>query len=89
MPAHVSSPSSNGSESIHELDLEEDNEWEDAEVDEEKINVVCLFGEKSFGNINAMLEHCRYVHDCDIVQVRKELGVYVSDRHLEVNSDLH
>lgn len=89
MPVHVSSSSSTGSESIHELDLEEDHEWEDAEVDEEKINVVCLFGEKSFSNVNAMLEHCRYVHDCDIVQVRKELGVYVSERHLGVKNNLH
>ena len=89
MPVDISSSSSSGSESIHELDLEEDNEWEDAEGDEENINVVCLFGEKTFSNVNAMLEHCRYVHDCDIVRVRKELGVYVSDGHLEVDNDLH
>lgn len=89
MPERLSSSSSSGSESIHGLDLEEDNEWEDTEVDEEKVSVLCLFGEKSFGNVNAMLEHCRYVHDCDIVQVRKELGVYVSDGHLEGKNDLH
>lgn len=87
MPAHVSPSSSCSSESIHELDLEEDKEWEDAEADEEKINVICLFGEKSFGHINAMLEHCRYVHDCDIVQIQKELGVYVSAWHLRPEQD--
>lgn len=69
------------------MDLDEDKEWEDAEVDEEKINAVCLFGEKSFSNVNAMLEHCRYVHDCDIVQVRSELGVYVSIWHSDLDSD--
>jgi hypothetical protein len=89
MPAHVSSSSSSATESIHELDLREDKEWEDAEADEEKINVMCLFGEKSFGNVNAMLEHCRFVHDCDIVQVQKELGVYVSVRNLDPGKDSH
>jgi hypothetical protein len=87
MPAHISPSSSSGSGSIHELDLDEDKEWEDAEADEEKINVMCLFGEKSFNNVNAMLEHCRYVHDCDIVQVRNELGVYVSVWHSYLESD--
>lgn len=75
MPPYLHSSSSSSSEGIHDLDLEEDKEWQDAEEDEEKISVMCLFGDRSFSNVNAMLEHCRYVHDCDIVRIQKELGV--------------
>ena len=88
MSAPSVSSSSSSSEDIRQLDLEEDKEWEDAEADEETISFICLFGEKSFGNVNAMLEHCRYVHDCDIVQVQKDLGVCVSDQYSTQDEDL-
>lgn len=75
MPSHISSVSSSSSEGIHELDLREDKEWEDVEPDEEPVSVVCLFGNGTFKSVHAMLQHCHYVHNVDVVRFARELGV--------------
>lgn len=70
-----SSATSSDSEGTNKLDVEEDQDWQDAEPDEEPIKFVSLFGKEVFDSVHAMLKHCKAVHHFDMVKVRNELGV--------------
>ena len=73
-----SSCSSDDVNNIHEINLDEDTEWNDLERDEEKMNLICFFEDDHFDNVLALLQHCKDVHGLDIVKLRSDLGVYVS-----------
>ncbi len=75
MPPGRMSTSSGSSENTDKLNLEDDQEWKDAESDEEKIQYVSLFGKETFDSVHAMLKHCKTAHQFDFVKVRDELGV--------------
>ena len=73
MPSHASSSSSGSSEVSKNIDS--GDEWQDAEPDEEKVIFQCLFGKKTFGDIQSFLEHCKQIHDFDLAHIRSELGL--------------
>lgn len=78
MTSDHSSISSSSSETSNELDLKEDEEWQDAESDEEEIKVQCLFGSNTFSSVELMLEHCKSKYNFDLVRICYELGPQVS-----------
>lgn len=71
------SPCSNCSDSHYTLDLEDDEGWEDLEPDVEKIQIVSLFGEDKFHDVQTMLQHCKDNHQFDLIKIRKELSMYI------------
>lgn len=78
MPPGRSSPTSSFSDHSDELNLDDDEEWKDAESDEERVHFVSLFSEETFDSIHSMLKHCKTVHKFDLVKLREDLGVCAS-----------
>lgn len=78
MPPGRLSPSSSVSDQSDELNLDDDEEWKDAESDEEKVHFVSLFGDETFDSIHSMLKHCKAVHKFDLVKLQDDLGVCAS-----------
>ena len=67
--------SSDSSEDI----LRQDSEgWEDAELDEEVLQVKDFFSDKIFPDALSMINYCTQTHGFDFLRTRKDLGVYVS-----------
>jgi protein arginine N-methyltransferase 3 len=50
----------------------DDNDWEDAEPDEEQIQVIGLFDDVVFSNAQTMLGYCKEKYDFDFVAVQKQ-----------------
>ena len=67
--------SSSEIDSLDELNLQEDDGWEDAEPDREEVKFICLFCQSEFPEISSMLQHCRLVHDFDLPNVQETFGV--------------
>lgn len=84
MPPGRLSPTSSVSDQSDELNLDDDEEWRDAEPDEEIVHFVSLFGEETFDSIHSMLKHCKTVHNFDLVKLRDDLGVCASVGSLPV-----
>lgn len=59
------------------LSTENGEEWEDAELDEEGLPVVSLFGDEVFSDAVKMIEDCKQRYGFDFVSVQKQFGVYV------------
>ena len=73
----MSPATSSSSEDDDVLNLENDEGWEDVEPDAEKVRIVSLFGDDEFDDVQTMLQHCKDEYQFDLVNIRKELGVYV------------
>jgi len=76
-----SSDSSDGSDAHEEddiLDMKDDEGWEDVEPDLERIEVVSLFDNEVFTDVQSMLQHCREAHQFDLWQAQKDLSQYAS-----------
>lgn len=84
MPPGRVSPTSSVSDQSDELNLDDDEEWRDAESDEEKVHFMSLFGEETFDSIHSMLKHCKTVHNFDLVKLRDDFGVCASVGSLPV-----
>jgi len=56
-------------------DLREEDGWEDAEPDQEEIQVTSLFDDKTFPDAKSMIEYCKENYDFDFVSVQKQLGL--------------
>lgn len=65
------------SASDDELDLQNEEGWEDAEPDVEEVTFACLFCQHSFEDLGVMLQHCTDIHDFDLPNLRNRLGVWV------------
>ena len=57
----------------NELNLQQDEEWQDVEADTEDVSFTSLFDNQQFSSITAMLEYCRDKHNLDIWKLRKEI----------------
>jgi hypothetical protein len=77
--ATSSLPLDGGSEGTDSLSAEDEEGWEDVEQEPDyQQPIVSLFTDETFPDVLAMLEHCKQKHDFDLLRVRQELGVYVS-----------
>lgn len=56
------------------VNLDADEEWQDAEPDQEKLEFLSLFDDAVFSSFEAMLEHCKITFEFDLQRVVKELG---------------
>ncbi len=65
---------SGGSEDGDVLDLADDEGWEDLEPDVETVKLVCLMCDVIFEDAQFMLQHCKDIHQLDIVSIQKDLG---------------
>ncbi len=72
-----SSPSSDAS--FGPVNPDADTEWQDAEPDEECLEVVSLFDDAIFPGAEAMLEHCKIRYHFSLIKVVRELGGCVFD----------
>jgi protein arginine N-methyltransferase 3 len=50
----------------------DEGEWEDAEPDEESIEVVSLFDDTVFGNAKTMLDYCKERYNFDFISIQKQ-----------------
>jgi len=66
------------SESSEDLLREDSEGWEDAELDEEKLEIKDFFSDKIFPDAMSMIKHCAEKHDIDFLKLQKEFGVYVN-----------
>ena len=86
MSIDMSSKSSSASDNEDQIPFDGDDQWEDLEPDQEDINVISLFSEENFPDVNSMLQHCKDRHDFDLVKIRNQLGVYVLPPDLQAAS---
>jgi len=67
--------------------LREDSEgWEDAEPDEEKIQVKDFFSDAVFPDAKAMVKHCTETHGLDFSQLIEHFGGYVFVRSQPISN---
>jgi len=66
------------SESSEDLLREDSEGWEDAELDEEKLEIKDFFSDKIFPDAMSMIKHCASQHDVDFLKLQKKFGVYVN-----------
>jgi hypothetical protein len=59
----------------------DDNGWEDAEADEEEVQVVSLFDEKVFDNAKSMLEYCKERYSFDFISVQRQHSQFTPTIH--------
>ncbi|KIW04003.1 uncharacterized protein PV09_04830 [Verruconis gallopava] len=57
--------------SLSERD-DDDNGWEDAEPDEEKIQILSLFDDRIFNDAKSMLDYCKERYHFDFISVQKQ-----------------
>lgn len=50
----------------------EEGEWEDAEADEENIQVTSLFDDKVFPSAEEMLDYCKEKYGFDFVSLQRQ-----------------
>ena len=73
----MSTETSSDSDGDDQTTLDDSRQWKDAESDEEKISVICLACESNFPEVSLMLKHCKIEHQLDLVNIKKQLGVYL------------
>lgn len=73
----MSIESSSVSDGDDDISLDNSRQWKDVEPDEEKISVICLACDSSFPGVSLMLKHCKVGHQVDLVNIKKQLGVYL------------
>ena len=52
-----------------------ESSWEDAEPDQENLQIVSLFDDKAFPSVKAMFEHCKQQYNFDILALQRRLGL--------------
>ena len=72
--------SDDSSETSDPLDLRADEGWQDVEPDNEEDGEQfnCLYSDAVFPTLTELLTHCKNNHDCDLVAICRNLGLYVS-----------
>jgi hypothetical protein len=63
-PSDTASVSSSGGEST----------WDDAEQEQDQLQIVCLFDDTVFPSVKLMFDHCKAEHHFDILDLQKRLG---------------
>ena len=53
----------------------DDGTWADAESDAEDIQIVCLFDDKTFSDVQSMVAYCREKYGFDLVDIQKRLSL--------------
>jgi protein arginine N-methyltransferase 3 len=66
--------SSSSSSDVSEF--REEDGWEDAEPDQEDLQIVSLFDDKVFPDAKSMVEYCKEKFGFDFVGIQRELGMY-------------
>ncbi|KFY26342.1 hypothetical protein V493_04156 [Pseudogymnoascus sp. VKM F-4281 (FW-2241)] len=74
MSANTRSPSHSGSDTS-DIDLNEDEGWEDAEPQEEQDQIVSLFDDKVFTDVPSMLLYCKEKFGFDFLEVRNKFSL--------------
>ena len=59
------------------LDTRDDEGWEDAASDQEKIEIKSFFSDQIFPDAKSMIADCKKNNGFDFLDIRKKLGVYV------------
>jgi protein arginine N-methyltransferase 3 len=70
------SKSISSSSSSDVSEFREEDGWEDAEPDQEELQIVSLFDDKVFSDAKSMIEYCKEKFGFDFLGVRKELGMF-------------
>lgn len=65
------------SESSEDLLRSDSEGWEDAELDEETLEIKDFFSDKIFPDAMSMIEYCAEKHDIDFLKLQKDFGGYV------------
>lgn len=66
------------SSSSDESEIRPDSEgWEDAEPDEEVVQIKDFFSDTTFPDALSMIEYCSHHHGLDFLSTQQRLGVYV------------
>ena len=65
-------------ETSGQSDSEDEEDWDDLERDEEEQQVVCLFEDAVYHNVQSLLGHCQETHGIDLANACRDMGVYVS-----------
>ena len=76
------SSSSSSTEAANHVDLNPDIEWHDVSEDEESVEIVSLFDDRTFPNVQGMLAHCKNERGFDFEEVVRRFGRYVSPRQI-------
>ena len=85
MVDHGDSSSSESSEDL----LREDSEgWEDAEPDEEVLQIKDFFSEATFPDAPSMVRYSADTHGVDFMNIQKEFGGYVCTQALSTRTTL-
>ena len=71
----MSGPRSVESSDSENLEAEEDDTWEDAELDEEELQIVSFFDDKTFPTAKAMVDYCKEQYGFDFLAVQKQLDL--------------
>jgi protein arginine N-methyltransferase 3 len=66
---------SGSTSSCSDLDLQEEDGWEDAEQDQEDIQVISLFDDKIFPDVVSMIAYCKEQHRFDLIATLKVLSM--------------
>ena len=57
------------------FELQDEDGWEDAEDDSEEIQIISLFDDATFRNVDGMLQHCKEKHGFEFLRLVKDFGV--------------
>jgi protein arginine N-methyltransferase 3 len=68
-------PSSSSSEASN---LREEEGWEDAEPDQEELQFVSLFDDKTFPDAKSMIDYCKESYQFDLISIIKQHGLYLT-----------
>jgi hypothetical protein len=73
MTADNLSDSSSESDNDIRYDVDDD-EWQDAEPDQERVEILSLFDDQKFLDIKSMLSYCKDKYSFDLLDVQKRLS---------------
>lgn len=64
------------SSSSEASDTRDEDGWEDAESDQEDLEIISLFDDKTFPNAKSMVEYCKEKYGFDFVAAKERLGLF-------------
>ena len=53
---------------------QEDDQWQDAEDDQEILEIVSLFDSRKFPDVKSMLDYCKHSYNFDFLDIQSRLG---------------
>jgi type I protein arginine methyltransferase len=72
--------SDTSSESDNEIRYDTvDDEWQDAEPDQERVEILSLFDDQKFLDIKSMLDYCKDKYNFDLLDINNRLSEFNSN----------